>query len=509
MSNFTFPSSDLDRSQSLLALFGSHWTNVYRGQYLVERYAFARGQEEKQSFLDLQEAVNALSRLEVPVFHTDNWHLYTIKASERNSSLLKYGDGAVYGNQPATGTLYKYGVAQGGGPTSSFPAPENLANAPLIFNRITEPTATLVQGVDYVRQDGQIVFRSNPFTDDNGRYNPRTVYEGADPVDEEIDLWVFHGSYDKDYIWTHYGHVIGLDLESSEDYKRLVNAIFGALVEGTTAAHMEDAISAMTGVPTAKENNEVVELVTEDNNHLVIVTDKHTYLFNKDVEAVVAVGDKLAAGDQLVDTVAFFNLNSGQIPDGVTAISVGKEFLPGGYVDGITFRDQSVPLTVTTEDGRTRVEFDVSGFPGDVETFWDTVHAQGVEDGTTLANLLDVRGSDPPSETTAASLPATVNPLEFLLKNVLRFNAFLVRIKVAGINGGTGLNVAKILRRIIPPWTAIIILYELSTEDEYSGEDVDEDQENFLGGEPRTDSVTAPDNTAEIVHLRYVDGFCT
>ena len=77
MASFTYPANDLDRRQNLLALLGSHWTNVYQGNVLLESYLFARAQEEVQAYLDLMETVAAVSRLSVPVFHRDNWYVYS------------------------------------------------------------------------------------------------------------------------------------------------------------------------------------------------------------------------------------------------------------------------------------------------------------------------------------------------------------------------------------------------------------------------------------------------
>ena len=67
MAKFTYPSGDLDRRENLVALLGTHWNNVYRGNGVTESFLFARAQEEIQSYLDLIEAVATISRLTVPI----------------------------------------------------------------------------------------------------------------------------------------------------------------------------------------------------------------------------------------------------------------------------------------------------------------------------------------------------------------------------------------------------------------------------------------------------------
>ena len=77
--------------------------------------------------------------------------------------------------------------------------------------------------------------------------------------------------------------------------------------------------------------------------------------------------------------------------------------------------------------------------------------------------MLDTRTA-PVGEPTAGDLPTTINPLEFLVTNLLRFNAYVVKIKASGVRGNIGLNNSRLFRRIVPPWTAMIILVELETD---------------------------------------------
>jgi len=187
------------------------------------------------------------------------------------------------------------------------------------------------------------------------------------------------------------------------------------------------------------------------------------------------------------------------------------------FSSDLIFENTDKTLVVTSdENGKTRLEWELGGFPGDVEAFFDELHARGIEKGQTLANLLDVR-ENPSTEPEAASLPATINPLEFVIKNVLRHNAFLVRIKVNGIGeDAAGLEWSSILRKLVPPHTAMLILAELSpTQDHVTmngpgseqSTGYEETVEMFDGMNTVTETVPTS-QISEAVSLKQIGGHC-
>ena len=109
----------------------------------------------------------------------------------------------------------------------------------------------------------------------------------------------------------------------------------------------------------------------------------------------------------------------------------------------------------------------------------------------TLAHMLD-RRARPDSEPTAANLPATINPLRFLTANILRNNVFLVRIKSATLGQNRqGLYNMRHLRQLLPPQSAMIVIYEIGgVRDAVDGEqNLDENVTTFTGMEPLYDAV--------------------
>jgi len=386
VANYTYPSNDLEQRQNLLALLGSFWSAVYQGRDVVASHVFARGQQELQNYLDLLEAVASLARTTVPVFHRENWYLLTLRESELNHEPARFNGEYVFGDTT------KYGLA----PVTSqqlftFPVPVSLMESPVVFNRITDPSLTLVENVDFALDVdlARITFNENPF--DNSLVPVADIYENGSVVDREAGLWVYGGGFERNHVYTHFGFMLDLRLASSEVYRDMVNAILDAFARGTAATQVNMAISAITGVPVVKEAEETVELVQADHNNLVICTDRHCYKFGRGDTANVAAGDKVAAGQFLTNAIRIDELNRGVSPSGLYALTTGPETLGAGFSGDLSWMNEQVDVAVEESLGRVKISWPLGGFPTDVDLFWDEVHSRGVADGTTLAQLLDLR----------------------------------------------------------------------------------------------------------------------
>lgn len=517
---FVYPGSDLDRPRNLKAVLGTFWSRIYAAQDQVESYATAAGQQLAQTHLEMLETIACVSRAKIPVFHRQNWYFLALKQSERNdaqTSLAHYGDDIAYGDPAA------YGV-----PTTrsdhAFPLPEKLQHAPLIMNRLTEPSVVLSNNIDFKldTRRGALVFQKNPF--DNPLIPQRPVYENGEIVDYEVGLWVFRGEFDWNFAYEHFGYQLGLKMQSSQGYKDLLNALFDALVRGANDAALEQALSAMTGVPLVQEQEETVEVVANNCDVLTIVTDKHAYRFNGLATALVAVGDVVHAGDPLVDALQIYEFNRGEVPTGLSGLVMGRGYLANCYYGELVFENKTLPLTVneTHASGYTYISFPLGGFPADVTKFFDEMHARGIVDAEqppddcdpsrrrgTLAQLLDTR-TNRTGQPKANHLPATINPLEFLIANVLRDNAFLVRIKASAM-GRTRLGLYNVrhLRKLLPPHAAMIILIELSPSQEtVSSANICEHVAQFTAANRLLDTVPTHLVRERSVGIRLISGTC-
>ena len=534
MADYLYPNTDYDRAKNLLALLGTFWYEMYSGRDQILSIAAAKGQVENQTLTDLLAAADALAYRECPLYHVDNWYVLRLLKSELNATSVtqpRYDDGTTYDS----GQLFDM---PGQVNDFVFPAPPELREIKQVFNRFTEPSLIWMPGVDFTLADGVIRFRVNPFTD--ARVAKRAVYSDGAVVDEEAVLWLFKGQFDFDTLYRQYGYVLNLQFQSSLAYRQLLTSFFDSLVGGTTALPMLLAASAITGIPLVQEPMETVVDIATDARGLLVVTDQHVYRFNSPSLPTVAIGDVVRAGQSLTDGLTIMELNRGVIPDDVRALAMGKGFLTACYFGDLIFENKDVPLEVDEShpSGFTYVRFGLGGFPLDVERFFDEMHDRGIAasqqpiddcqdtatvlipgdecDGEglpdqrirrgTLAHLLD-RRAQPVGEPTAASLPRTINPLQFLVSNVLRSNTTLIRIKAASLGADSlGLHASTHFRKIVPPHTAVILIVELTPRGDSVTVDMLTESLTTFKGMSLTDNLT--DLVTDSCRPRIISGTC-
>lgn len=527
MQTFSYPQSDLDRGTALLRVLGSYWDEVFEARDQLAAYTQAIAAGAQQTQLDLLEAIAALSRFDVPIFHTENWYPVTLHKSQLNTTDANFYKFSETVAEFSGELLLDFNAPR---PTDffTFPAPEKLAGAAHIFDRVLFPTISLVSGADFkVTEPGIIVFTQNPF---DLASIPRTpVYnENNELVDEVMTLWAFRAQLDYQYVFRQFSYAVNMQLESGENAKQLMNAVFDGLIAGgATVATLNAALSAVFDVPTTRTAGEIVETISTDRRGVFIATDKHVYRFAPGATPVVEVGNVLRERDALVDTFTIIELNRGELPSDFPALALDKNFTTACYQSDLIFENKEVPLTVRTNhpSGYTYVEFPIAGFPADVRNFFALVHERGVRSIAplpdpcttpniskygTLAHLLD-RRTTPIGEPSASDLPPTINPLQFLVKNVLRNHAFIVIVKLAGL-GEKRLPLYNIrhIRQLIPPYAGMFIVYNLnSLRDVIAGaENVQETLTIFKAATPVKDQVLPSHLKDKGAVIRVVSGTC-
>lgn len=516
---YQYPGSDYDLAKRMMGVLGSFWTRTFTRPEQVRSYVTAKCQLESQTYLDVLEAVASLSRFTVPIFHKDTWYLLTLRESDMNTSTL---------------TMRRYderGVEYDGRET--YDAPINredfrfavdpkLVAAPYLMNRLTNPSAVMTAGVDYTLADGVLTFRENPFL--NTALPMRPIYENGVVVDQEVALWVFRGDFDWQHVYTHFGYVLNLFLKSSKNYRDLVNAIFNALVAGSPADSLDLAFSAILDVPLVEDPVETVEEIIHGCDRLQIITDRRVYTYHPSATPRAVVGQVVYAGDTLTDALEIDEFNSGTVPSGLRQLALGRGFLLNCFYGDLVFENKDVALQVNESHptGFTYVSFPIGGFPADVTQFFDEMHVRGIratdlydatnpcdrKDSGTLAHLLDTRVNKT-GEPSADNLPRTINPLAFLISNVLRNSAYLVRIR-AGALGRNKLGLYNIrhLKRLLPPHTAVFIAVELPPQsDTIAATAISEQITHLQGLSPQADTVMAA-QIGERITVRLVSGTC-
>lgn len=315
----------------------------------------------------------------------------------------------------------------------------------------------LFEKIDYDLDAGMIVFRTDPFL--NPAIPQTPIYDSSGNItDWQIDMWFFRPQFDLGLMDEQYGYAINFQL-GGQVGKDLLNVYFDAIVSGTAKEQAERAISLLTGIPLAYED-EVVQLITADSTSQIVATDNYVYRVPFGAAILVTVGQSIVAGQAICDALQFFDCNRGIVPtaDQCPGVTLGPGMIDLSIAGPLTFQNESLPVIVTTDMSYTKIELALDGDPGDVDDFWDLAHTRGIAAGDTLAELLDTR-TIKVGQPTAANLPANLNPLELVVQNILRYSGRLCVTKsplfpatAPGIDQGT------FLRKIIPPNELLLIV---------------------------------------------------
>jgi hypothetical protein len=457
-----YPASDLDRPQKLLSLLGSFWAEVFADRATTQDLVAASARCDARTSQAFADLLASLSRFTVPVRHRDDWRQIELLESERtltDAVLAKY-DGT-YTYQSPTYLHYDEPVAAA---LTCWPAPTDLEDVLVLTNRLQDASRVYIRGVDFDLVDGALRFRTDVFADDAIAIGEIT--EDNEVMDRIATLWAYGAETDPGLITQQFGYALGLEAPSSVAFRRLVNAIYDILIEGPTRRALRAAVAAMADAPLTEEADEVVEVIFTDQRAQWVCTDRRAYRCPLPATVRVAVGDVLRRGTLLTDAVTFHDIRRDPAPAAVAALAVGREFLGAGYAGELVFENKTVPLVVEEDvDGYTKVSFELGGAPSLVTQFWDEVHARGVTADATLAHALD-RRTDADTEPTALALPATVNPLEFLLSNVFRQHLFILTAQIRSFGpDALGLHHLAQLRNLLPLHTTFILLAALDYED--------------------------------------------
>lgn len=565
---FVYPGSDLDRAKNLIALLGTFWSRIYSASDQMSSYATATALTVAQTHRNLLETVAALSRYDVPLFHKELLVPVILRRDQLNSAVTNTAkfdrstvtfDGTAAFDRPTIST------------TCSFPLPENVKAVGQLFNKLTFPTVTFLLNIDFYvdTENNALVFVSNPF--DNPGIPVKQVLQNGLPVDEVV-LWGFCAEYDYDYVFKQFAYAVGIKLQTSQGYKDLMNAIFTGLIEGgATAKNLDLALAAICNIPVTIDTEEIIEVVRYDAYGLFIATDKNVYRFTEHAQPLVTEGQTVLAGQPLIDGFDIIEFKPGNqfkelqenlpsyrqaltdflstgnfeylntetddelLLDSVDVCPVKKRdlaalALDNGFVSAclygdLVFENKEVPLIVDTNHPTkyTYVHFDLNGLPADVKKFFDEVHIRGVEMATqqsdcdrparkigTLAHMLDSR-KYAETEPKPEHLPETINPLRFLIENVLRNNVFVVRITVSALGQKQlGLYNIRHLRQLLPPQTAMIVIFELAADSETipAAQRVNEYATMFVGAEPANDEVPNANVQDLGATLSLISGTC-
>lgn len=448
-----YPAGPFDTTDLVQETISSFWTDIYGGRDLVNDYIRAGTTQERQLDQQARELFDSMGRQTCPVYHKDLWLPVEIREDQGTAaSLLHYGDNLVYGEPAPSGEVYQYGGAYD--QSWQFPISADIINCQLLSDDIAQQQTVLTANTEFSIEprSGYLVFAVNPFLD--SRFTPFTDQDGI----RKIRLYLFDAARDWRYLETLYGNVAGILGDSSEAYRDFLNAVLDGVMTGSAMDQVYRAVQAATGIPFAV-GDETVLVVEKDAQNILIITDQRVYKLPQTTTATVSVGDVLAANQRLTDAVKLDEI-SHMIPSELSSLTLNPGLIFPG-LGALTFNNAQTDLVVQEGvSGYTKISFSLGGDSGDVAAFFSEMHTRGVANNATLANYLDIR-SNPTTQPNAFNLPTTINPLKFLLENVLRGTICLIRVKTAEISqDGIGIEALTALRTIMPPHAALITIEE-------------------------------------------------
>jgi len=495
----------------LLARISSYWNLVFSDRGTLQAHLDDLASDYLQTLQNLTEAINAVSVDLVPIFHREFWvplHLteasgltideYFIRYAEETSRI--YGNGLTYGQRASLASM-------------AVPVPTGLVGLEKIFNRIIDPSLSLVNDTDYTVTPSAILFNSDPFT--NVLIPKRDILDSKGVVvDREILLWGYNGDFDWSHIWTHFGYVLGIRGTSSDIYKAVIQVFWKSRVSGFTLKFLHQLLAAVTGIPLSIEAQETVLSLGVDQ----VVTDSHTYAFSNKATITVQPGQILPAGSPVTDGLEITELQPNKtFPAPVTYLILSPDWFSYSLEDLLAFPNASSAVIWLGQDssGIAEARFAVFGKAEDLTAFWESVHAAGKAAGNkTVAQLLDTRVNKI-GEPAQSDLPATINPAQFVSDNLIGPNLFLIQLKLDQVMVDTSnLSFLSSIRGVIQPHTAYLILIQASVSAESynigsgdSNEILDSTSlTSSVGSAPLSEAYDAAVSVTELVNLKYTTG---
>ena len=462
---FQFPKDDLDTPSKSTALVGGYWIEVYEGKDQIQDLVYSRNTLWQQARDEWEEVYRTKSRLLIDPVSSKNWLYFPLMKSEGSTTKNNYGGGKSYG-----ASEYQYGVSVG----YAWDLPAGVTSVSQIYNRISDPSTGLIETIDFYidHELNKIIFNLDPFTNPN--FAAATVNNQDGTTDTQLALLAFRPKIDKRSIQLIYGEPIGIDGRSTPEYKDYVNDIYDSMVLGMSSGKLGHMLGSALELPVATESEKIERIHTTIRK--VIITDKNVYFLPEEANATVSVDDDVIYGQSLSDALVITELKRNCNIYGIRAINLTKGFISNDFMYDLGFVNDFVVPTITELDsGYTGFRFYIGGHPLDVDRFWEIVDSNGIAMERTLAEGLDKR-VEKVGQPTKESLPTSINPLRFLIDEMIPGGFTLVSIKVEALPAS--LPRLAIIPDLVSVGNGIFFIFEapLAIDSSFDVQSISEDQ---------------------------------
>jgi len=498
------PSEYVNNGNWLFNWLGLFWQSVFADSKLVKQLQTGNGLLAGQLYLKFQETEDLLNRNLVPVYHRERWYPITLRLSERDTgsaARLRLGMDPLPLIGPQTSSEFPQGEIFQAGGNIRF---ESLVGYPMgdavvdivtcVTDRIQHPDTVLVNGTDFIVEDGTIYFKKEVDPFDSGAFPRRTVQTDDGALDEII-LWGCSALFDNEYIQNYIGYVLNTsgDFQSSTFFQRMLNGLWDVHNAGTNIARFKAGLGAILGEPVVKETTETVDRILTTSDAIQVITDSHVYSLHVDatLRSAVVPGAVLEYGSFLTETIRLYEtldpmkLNAvseygERLKEDAHAMFFGKELFRTDmrYGIGASWDDSDIVNTGLDANGNPKLKFDLYGAPEDVTAFWTDfwsyLEARNLSSETCFEEYLyDIVT---PSE---GEVYGSVPPLEYFMRYFLRANAVIVVVEREHLSSAPedvdSVALLRTLKGVLPAHILLFIVEHRYVSDEYDLSDLGSD----------------------------------
>lgn len=179
--------------------------------------------------------------------------------------------------------------------------PRQVVSIPVLRDLVDEPNVVLVEGVDYLIQEGILSCRVSFPLAGQGPRNER-----------KRQMWAEVTKIDNETPYRNFGVLIDFYRKNSEAYKLALQGLWYAFWTGSTPGNLQRGLHILLGLPFAKKPGTVTR-VDIDLGKIDIVTAQGqvlTYTIPAGLDPIVAVGDVVSRFDSLTTGVSIIDRNN-------------------------------------------------------------------------------------------------------------------------------------------------------------------------------------------------------
>jgi len=425
-------------------VLGYFWKHVWQDENFINALTEIQGLLFEQSLSNQGALGNYLTIDEIPLTQHTRWEFLSSVRTEVEETTEVYDSSKFYGTDLDYGdtslpVFYKVPIHKKTSLHTSF-----LLDSP------GRPSLFLMEGFDYIIRDGCFIFKKHPFT--LGFKTSNLEIDGV--LTTSIKYWGYRCEEDKLRPSKHFGALVGINAESTENNKKLMCALWNLRTQGGTTLNINKYLSCFIKSDIPTRDGKVQDIWQEADALHIATEDEITSIQNTDASAVVSIGDTVKQGDLLFDTIKIKQANDYLDPLNYPAFILSEGLLGNKYKGSLVFHNKEYPLSfkyytshpdiklLRDEEGSllytinkknekiilTEAEadgayalvpfFPIYGDPEDVELFRHTMAANSYKYKIDLKEYL-LRGQ---------RAPFTINPLHFIQQDVFAHNTLFISI---------------------------------------------------------------------------------